>query len=80
MKLLHGFCPTAFLLQDLKLSVLLIEDGLFGIKHQGISRTHKSTSMEDVCDSVARYQSASRGRKPTILGRWWTPQSDAAVR
>lgn len=80
MKLLHGFGPTTFLLQDLKLSVLLIEDGLFGIEHQAIGRTHKSTSMEDMCDSVARYQSASHGRKPTILGRWWTSPCNTAAR
>ncbi len=80
MKLLHGLGPTAFFLQDLKLSVLLIQDHLFGIEHQGIGRTHKSTSMEDVYDSVARYQSASCGCKPTILGRWWNPPCYAAVR
>ena len=80
MELLHGFRPTAFLLQDLKFSMLLIEDGLFGIEHQAIGRTHKSTSMENVCESVARYQSASRGRKPTILGRCRTSPCDEAVR
>lgn len=68
MKLLHGFRPTAFLLQDLKLPMLLIENGLFGIEHQAIGRTHKSTSMQDNCDSTARYQSVSERRKPTILG------------
>ncbi len=68
MKLLHGFRPTPFLLQDLKLPMLLIENGLFGIEHQAIGRTHKSTSMQDNCDSIARYQSASERRKPTILG------------
>ena len=80
MKLLHGFAPTAFLLQDLKLTVLLIEDGLFGIEDQAIGRAHKNTSMKNVCDANARYQSASHRRKPTILGRWWTPQCHAAVR
>jgi hypothetical protein len=68
MKLLHGFRPTPFLLQDLKLPMLLIENGLFGIEHQAIGRTHKSTSMQDNCDSTARYQSVSERRKPTILG------------
>ena len=68
MKLLHGFRPTPFLLQDLKLPMLLIENGLFGIEHQAIGRTHESTSMQDNCDSIARYQSASERRKPTILG------------
>lgn len=68
MKLLHGFRPTPFLLQDLKLPMLLIENGLFGIEHQAIGRTHKSTSMQDNCDSTARYQSVSERRNPTILG------------
>jgi hypothetical protein len=77
---LHGFGPTAFLLQNLKFPVLLVEDGLFGIEHQAIGWTHGSTSMQDVCDSVARYQSASRGRKPTVLGRRWRPACVAAVR
>ena len=80
MKLLHGFGPTALFLQDLKLSVLLIEDGLFGIEDQAIGRAHKNTSKDNVCESIARYQSDSRGRKPTILGRWRKPQGDAAVR
>ena len=66
MKLLHGFRPTPFLLQDLKFPMLLIENGLFGIKHQAIGRTHKSTSLQDHCDLMARYQSISGGRKPTI--------------
>ncbi len=68
MKLLHSLWPTTFLLQDLKLPMLLIENGLFGIEHQAIGRTHKSTSMQDNCDSTARYQSVSERRKPTILG------------
>lgn len=68
MKLLHGFRPTPFLLQDLKFPMLLIENGLFGIEHQAIGRTHKSTSIQDNCDSTARYQSVSERRKPTILG------------
>ena len=68
MKLLHGFRPTPFLLQDLKFPMLLIENGLFGIEHQAIGRTQKSTSMQDYCDSTARYQSVSERRKPTILG------------
>lgn len=80
MKLVHGFGPAAFLLQDLKLAVLLIEDGLFGIEDQAIGRAHKITSMENMCASVARYQSSSRGRKPTILGRWRMPQRCATVR
>jgi hypothetical protein len=68
MELLHGFRPTPLLFQGLKFSMLFIEDGLFRIEHQTIGRTHKSTSMQNVCDSVASYQSASDGRKPTILG------------
>ena len=68
MKLLHGFRPTPFLLQDLKFPMLLIENRLFGIEHQAIGRTHKSTSIQDNCDSTARYQSVSERRKPTILG------------
>ena len=80
MKLLHGFGPPAFLLQDLKFSVLLIEDGLFGIEDQAIGGAHKITSMENVCESIARYQSGSRGRKPTNLGRWRMPQRYATVR
>ena len=66
MKLLHGFRPTPFLLQDLKFPMLLIENGLFGIKHQAIGRTHRNTSLQNYCDSMARYQSISGGRKPTI--------------
>ncbi len=80
MKLLHGFRPTPFLLQDLKLPMLLIENGLFGIEHQAIGRTHKSTSMQQNCDSIARYQSASERRKPTILGTVDTRHSEAVVR
>lgn len=68
MKLLHGFRPTSFLLQDLKLPMLLIENGLFGIEHQAIGRTHKSTSMQDNCELTARYQRVSERHKPTILG------------
>ena len=80
MKLLHSLWPTTFLLQDLKLPMLLIENGLFGIEHQAIGRTHKSTSMEDVCDSFARYQSASHGCKPTILGMRTESPFQTAVR
>ena len=80
MKLLHRLRPATFLLQDLKLPMLLIENGLFGIEHQAIGRTHKSTSMEDVCDSFARYQSASHGRKPTILGMRTESPFQTAVR
>lgn len=83
MKLLHGFRPTSLLLQDLKFPMLLIENGLFGIEHQAIGRTHKSTSMQNNCDPAARYQSASRGRKPTILvqeGTFEEARSHAAVR
>ncbi len=80
MKLLHGFGPAALLLQDLELAVLFIEDGLFGIEDQAIGRAHKNTSKDNMCQWVARYQSDSHARKPTILGRWRTPQGDAAVR
>jgi hypothetical protein len=66
MKLLHSFRPTTFLLQNLKLPVLLIEDGLFRIKHQAIGRTHNSTSIQDDCHSSARYQTVSDRRNPTI--------------
>lgn len=52
MKLLHGFRPTTFLLQRLKLSMLFVEDGLFRLKHQAICWTHDITSMEDVCDRL----------------------------
>ncbi len=80
MKLLHGFRPTAFLLQNLKFPMLLIENGLFGIEHQTIGRAHKYTSMEDVCDSITRYQSSSHRRKPSILGMWGKPQFTTSVR
>ena len=80
MKLLHGFRPTPFLLQDLKFPMLLIENRLFGIEHQAIGRTHKSTSMKQNCDLIARYQSASERRKPTILGTADARRSDAVVR
>jgi hypothetical protein len=66
MKLLHGFRPATFQLQSLKLPVLLVENGLFGIEHQAIGRTHNSTSMQDSRDSGARYQRESGRRKPTI--------------
>ena len=33
MKLVHGFRPATFLLQDLKFPMLVIQNGLFGIKH-----------------------------------------------
>ena len=46
--------------------MLLIENGLFGIEHQAIGRTHKSTSMQKVV-TLARYQSVSSTRKPPIL-------------
>ena len=80
MKLLHGFRPTAFFLQDLKLPMLLIENGLFGIKHQAIGRSHKNTSMKDVCDFVARYQCSPHRRKPIILGMWEKPPFSTSVR
>ena len=67
MKLVHGFRPTSLLLQDLKFPMLLIENGLFGIEHQAIGRTHKSTSMKNYCGSGARYQSSSGRRKSTVL-------------
>jgi hypothetical protein len=77
---LHGFRPTPLLLQDLKFPMLLIENGLFGIEHQAIGRTHENTSMQDDCDRPARYQSVSCRRKPTILGTFGESRSRAAMR
>jgi len=81
MELLHSFRPTTFLLQGLKFSVLLVENDLFGIEHQAIGRTHKSTSMQD--DSCARYQSIFHRRKPTLSALQNTfgePRMPAALR
>ena len=83
MELLHSFRPTAFLLQDLKFPVLLIQNGLFGIEHQAIGRTHEDTSMQDRCDSRARYQSIFKRRKPSLLalqGTFGEPAALAALR
>jgi hypothetical protein len=81
MKLLHSFPPTTFLLQCLKFAVLLVENDLFGIKHQAIGRTHKSTSMQD--DFCARYQSIFHRRKSTLSAvpnTFGEPRTPAALR
>ncbi len=64
MKLLHGFRPSTFLLQDLKFPMLLIENGLFGIKHQAIGRTHKSTSMYTIVTSAHATRANPGGASP----------------
>ena len=40
VELLHCFRPSSFLLERPKPSVLLIEDGLFGIQHEIIHCAH----------------------------------------
>lgn len=64
MKLLHGFRPPSLLLQDLKLSMLFVEDGLFGLKHQAVCWTHDITSMKDVVDKPHAIKSISRRAIP----------------
>ena len=64
MKLLHSFRPATFRLQGLKLPVLFVENGLFGIEHQAIGRIHDGTSMQDSRDSSERYQTVSKGVRP----------------
>lgn len=60
MKLLHGFRPTTFLVQNLNLPMLLSKNGLSDIGHQAIGRTRKRTFMQDRLTATGLLPSSQR--------------------